>query len=189
MALSAGRLLDVEFTDIKSGFRIRHTPDCTYVDIYLFDTLSSGAGYTAAISDMPAELFDETRKTLTECKNNCDCACQECLKHFWNQQKQIYLNRGIGLWLLDWISYNKLPDPINYSAQKELFAPMQSLLKPFYNVSCNNNMIKINNSNVYVYPAMWNKYSSEIPNETISISDKLLKDSLPEAFNMITDKL
>ena len=189
MALSAGRLLDVEFTDIKSGFRIRHTPDCTYVDIYLFDNLSSGAGYSAAIADMPAELFDETRKTLSECKNNCDSACQECLKHFWNQQKQIYLNRGIGLWLLDWISYNKLPDPINYSAQKELFAPMQSLLKPFYNVSCNNNMIKINNSNVYVYPAMWNKYSSEIPNETISISDKLLKDSLPEAFNMITDKL
>ena len=189
MALSAGRILDVEFTDIKSGFRIRYNSNYTYIDIYLFDNLSSGAGYSAAIADMPDKLFDEARKILNECKNNCDTACQECLKHFWNQQKQLYLNRTLGVWLLDWIYYNKLPDPIEQSAQKILFEPMSSLLNPFYNIFHGENNIQVENKPIYVYPAMWNRYSNKIPKGSISIPDKLLKDSLPEAFGIIIDML
>lgn len=188
MALSAGKLLDVEFTDIKAGYRIRYTTDYTYVDVYLFDNLSSGAGYSSAVADMPIKLFDEIRKTLIECKNNCDTACQDCLKHFWNQQKQMYLNRNMGLWLLDWICYNKLAEPIDLDTQKIIAEPLLFLLQQSsYKIDVENMLI--NKQRLYVYPAMWNDYNNQIPKNTISISDKLLKDSLPEAFNIVMSKL
>lgn len=62
MVLAAGRLLDVEFNEIKSGYRLRYTPETTYVDIYLFDSLSSGAGYSAEVANKVDELLNETKK-------------------------------------------------------------------------------------------------------------------------------
>ena len=40
--LAASRTLDVDFTDIKGGHRIHGTEDTAFVDIYIYDSLSSG---------------------------------------------------------------------------------------------------------------------------------------------------
>lgn len=80
MVLAGGRLLDIEFNDIKSGYRIRYASGVTYIDVFLFDSLSSGAGYCAALADRTQELFMETRKVLSKCQASCDRACHECLK-------------------------------------------------------------------------------------------------------------
>lgn len=35
MVLAAGHLLDVEFSDLKSGYRLRFEPEKTHIDIYI----------------------------------------------------------------------------------------------------------------------------------------------------------
>lgn len=190
MALSAGKLLDIDFTDIKSGFRIRYGEDMVYADVFLFDNLSSGAGYSSEIAERSKELFDVTKETLMTCKNNCESACQECLKHFWNQSLKIPLNRKLGMDLLTWLIDGKLHSEISLTEQRQLFSPVAKLLEPNYKTIIENNSIKIVGDSVfeiYIYPAMWSKNDFRIPKGSVSISDKMLKDSLPEAYKQISE--
>lgn len=84
MTLAGGRLLDIEFSEIKSGYRLRYSPSDrkTFVDIFLFDSLSSGAGYCSALAEKTRELMSEARKVLSTCSAECDSACHECLMHY-----------------------------------------------------------------------------------------------------------
>lgn len=50
--LAASRYLDVEYTDLSVGHRIRKVNNMTLVDIYLYDNLSSGAGYAFRLADV-----------------------------------------------------------------------------------------------------------------------------------------
>lgn len=188
MTLSAGRLLDIEFTDIKNGYRIRYNNNMAYVDIFLFDNLSSGAGYSSAVADRAYELFEYTRETLKTCKNNCDSACQECLKHFYNQRTHSKLNRKLGLSLLEWLCSGKMDDEICVQKQLKMLIPMAKLLSPTYKIEIANNRIILSGEQereLYIYPAMWNTNDEHIPISSIAISDKILKDSLPEAYRQM----
>jgi len=187
-SLSAGRLLDVEFTDIKNGFRIRQSDDCVYADIYLFDNLSSGAGYSTTIAERSAELLEETRKTLSECKSNCDTACQDCLKHFWNQNVKYPLNRMLGLDLLNWIVSGLTPHEFTAEEQNDIFRPLAELLKNNHNITTNS-VISIDENNVYIYPCMWNINDPRVPKGTIALSDRLINHSLPEAYRQLSNQL
>ncbi len=86
MVLAAGRLLDIEFNEVRSGYRLRYSEKIAYVDIFLFDSLSSGAGYSSEIANRVNELLNRTNEILRNCK--CDSSCHECLNHFWNQRVQ-----------------------------------------------------------------------------------------------------
>ena len=57
LALAASRVLDVEFSDMKSGYRIRAVGNSIYADIYLYDSLSSGAGYAGRVSKFIDSVF------------------------------------------------------------------------------------------------------------------------------------
>ena len=42
---------------------------------------------------------------------------------------------------------------------------------------------------IVVYPAMWSRQNSRIPNNVVAVSDKLLKYALPKADSVIRDQL
>lgn len=62
IVLAASQLLDIDFKDIQSGYRIRNSKGKYFIDIYLFDSLSSGAGYSSMLTNCLKELFELTRK-------------------------------------------------------------------------------------------------------------------------------
>lgn len=119
MVLAAGQLLDVEFSDLKGGYRLRNDKDKVFVDIFLFDSLSSGAGYSSMLAGRLHDLLDQTEMVL-KCKNNCSTACHDCLKHFWNQRVQDILDRHAAKQLLDWAKKEKMADIIPYDRQCNL---------------------------------------------------------------------
>ena len=186
MTLAGGRLLDIEFSEIKSGYRLRYSPSerKTFVDVFLFDSLSSGAGYCSALAEKTRELMEETRKVLNSCSADCDSACHECLMHYWNQRVHSLLDRFAALELLDWCEKSILPEELSYDQQDKLLTPLNALGADFRIIGDGKKHYIHKNGKkrrIYAYPAMWSEFSDLLPEDAISLSDKMLKYALPQA--------
>ena len=195
MVLAAGQLLDVEFNDLKGGYRLRYALDKVCVDIFLFDSLSSGAGYSSMLAGRISDLMKKTYKIL-ECKNHCATACHDCIKHYWNQRVQNLLDRHLAKQLLDWSKNKKMANPIIYDRQVALIKGIKeiaSLEEAGVDIVFESNKIYGlkggRKTEIYVYPAMWNTDNKMIPNGAIPISDKLIVNSMPYAYSVIRNSL
>lgn len=195
MVLAAGQLLDVEFNDLKGGYRLRYSPDKVCVDIFLFDSLSSGAGYSSMLAGRITDLMEETYKVL-ECKNHCATACHDCLKHYWNQRVQNLLDRHLAKQLLDWSKNKRMANPISYERQLTLIQgikEMACLEDAGFDIIFEREKIygikDGRKTEIYVHPAMWNKEDKMIPDGAIAISDKEILNSMPHAYAIIRNSL
>lgn len=192
MVLAAGSLLDIEFNDLKGGYRLRYNEDKVYIDIFLFDSLSSGAGYSSMLTDKIPGLIQETYHLL-KCNSHCSSACHDCLKHYWNQRVHNKLDRHAAKQLLDWCVYGKLADSIPFDRQLKLISGIQetALLDADFSIIESSEKLWVVNEEkryeLYVYPAMWAKSNGLIPNGSICVSDKMLLNAMPYAYSIIRD--
>jgi hypothetical protein len=185
LLLAASRTLDIEFTDLNGGQRIHRADDKVFVDIYLYDSLSSGAGYSSGLLDRTTAVLSETQKLLQECK--CDTACHDCLKHYWNQRIQSTLNRHNALDLLNWGMYGNLPNELTLDNQVHLIRSLKKRLElegeGIEIVRDTTGLIIKSTSNIHklvVYPAIYNR--RRIEKDIIYVSDLELKNALPTFF-------
>ncbi|WOF16035.1 DEAD/DEAH box helicase [Methanoplanus sp. FWC-SCC4] len=189
LLLAASRNLDIDFSELKAGFRIHSNEKNVFIDIYLYDSLSSGAGYSSELLNISLDsIFKSTEETLI-CPSNCESACHNCLKHYWNQNHQDKLDRFAALDLLYWGMKNKLPKGLTQDKQKELLMPLIERLKNYNPEIClietENGLYVSNNKlkkKIIIYPAM---YKLQDNTETIYLSDRLVKRNLPLAYNMV----
>ena len=186
--LAASRTLDIEFTDLNGGHRIHRADDKVYVDIYLYDSLSSGAGYSSGLLDMTKDVLFETKRLLQECM--CDSACHDCLKHYWNQRVQNTLNRYNALGLLNWGIYGDLPNELTLDEQAHLIRPLQNRLELELDGiqivrDTTGFVIKtpLKTQKLVVYPAIRNQNRME--KGVMYVSDLELRNALPTFFTFI----
>lgn len=191
LKLAASRVLDIEFNDIKVGFRIRYYVTEVYVDIFLYDSLSSGAGYAFRVAKCLDELFKATNDLLTNC--SCESACHDCLKNFWNRRQQGILNRNEAYELLTWITKGKMANLYSVKEQKELLKPLENTMR----MDDKNSKVDIQGDKIIilykgrkrrglVIPTMYNKCYFGSRDTDIIISDKIIRYALPKAYEIIT---
>lgn len=187
--LSACKKLDIEFTELVSGYRVRRGPLMSYVDIYLYDSLSSGAGYAVSVAGVISELLAEIKELLSSC--DCNASCSKCLKHYRNQYVHGMLDRFAGLELLDWGINGKKATSINDEEQKKLIIPLVGILKGNgIEVVIKQDSIFVKGSRsrkrLVIYPAMWNE-----PRDLnkIYVSDAYVKIAKPYAIRKIISEL
>lgn len=190
MTLAGGRLLDIEFNEIKSGYRLRYSPENqkAFIDIFLFDSLSSGAGYCSALAKRTDELMKRTRDILEDCPAACDSACHECLMHYWNQRVHGLLDRHAALDLINWCRNSELPTALSYKVQDELLKPLNALGAEFHIIGDGYKHYvksKDRQREIIAYPAMWNEKNPLLAANAIAISDKYLKYALPKVDSII----
>ena len=181
LRLAASKCLDVDFTELVAGFRLRSSRGGTFVDIYLYDSLSSGAGYSAAAANNINEILHETHKLLTDC--TCKSACSKCLKHFRNQFVHGLLDRHAAAQLLEWARTGEPAVALSIEEQQELLHPITSILSSKgLDIDFKQDQISGTCSGyakeVVVYPAMWVKPYKD---NTVFISDAILKHAKPYA--------
>ena len=125
LALAASLELDVEFNDMRSGFRIRTAGGQLYADVYLYDSLSSGAGYARRVTD----FIEDVMLKMEEIMKGCDCpkACPNCLQHFGNQREKENLDRYVGIDFLRFVRDGDLKSKLTKEEQQVHFVELNKI--------------------------------------------------------------
>lgn len=189
LRLAACQELDIEFTELVTGYRVRHNRNGDFVDIYLYDSLSSGAGYAVSIESSIQKLLAKTKELLSGC--TCDSACHKCLKHYRNQYIHSVLDRNAALELLAWGEAGVRAPAIPVHKQQYLLKSLEQILQiSGIHMDIQTTPILAEGpfckKKVVVYPAMWNKPIAE---DTIYVSDSNLRYAKPYAVKSIADNL
>jgi hypothetical protein len=88
------RVLDIETSDIGvsgRGVTTRRSVIDSNVEIVLFDKTPGGAGFVKEGFENWEQVVQEAYKVCDEC--NCESACYDCLKDYYNQSAHEHLNR------------------------------------------------------------------------------------------------
>lgn len=189
LRLSASEYLDVEFTELVTGYRLRTGVNGAFIDIYLYDSLSSGAGYAVSIADDVDIILDKIKTLLIGC--SCNDACHNCLKHYRNQYVHGSLDRFAALDLLNWGVSGTVREDFSLTQQKKMIHPLHNILGlSGFNIKYDdNNMYVTNgrrNKQLVIYPAMCVE-----PKEKgkLFVSDGYIKYAKPYAVQKIIDEL
>ena len=197
LALSASGELDIEFNDLKSGYRIRYGENCIYADIYLYDSLSSGAGYSNRVADLIDNVLDKVEERLVSC--DCDSSCPNCIRHFWNQSVHENLDRKAGLQLLKWVRNGEIQTDLSKDEQQKYLAIIDTIIKlqydnrfgitenegdSYFSVNIDGNVRPIK-----VYPAMCAVSSIKNDDNAILVPDRLFKVAISNAWKIVREAL
>jgi hypothetical protein len=78
-------------------------------EIFLYDTLSGGAGFASQLVDKGLEPFRRALDLMRKCPDGCDASCYRCLRSFKNKFEHGLLDRHVGAELLAYLLDGKLP--------------------------------------------------------------------------------
>jgi Domain of unknown function (DUF1998) len=99
MAKAACRMLEIEAGEMLAEYRPAFTQAgaaSLEVEVFIYDTLSGGAGFSTQLASRAGELFGLTLLVLSECPECCDASCYRCLRTFRNKIDHGLLDRKLG---------------------------------------------------------------------------------------------
>lgn len=108
MHLAASRYLDIDIDELSAGFRIIPGANLR-ADIFLFDTLSGGAGYADQAGKELKNVLSVMEDILSKCPKNCERACYDCIQHYGNQYWHKHLDRSLAMTLLNYLYRGVVP--------------------------------------------------------------------------------
>lgn len=106
LSQAATELLQLEPGEIVAEYRAAVTEQGVHgneAELFLYDTLPGGAGFSQQAAEAPLVLLKEARKLMASCKHGCDRSCYRCLRNFRNRHDHAYLDRHVGIALIDYL--------------------------------------------------------------------------------------
>ena len=104
LAAAACRVLEIEPGEVLAEYRPALTDAGAAgleVELFVYDTLAGGAGFSPQLVSRGEELFEKAFKLLGECPAGCDASCYRCLRNFRNKMDHHLLDRVLGKQLLE----------------------------------------------------------------------------------------
>lgn len=123
LAAAACRLLQIEGSEILAEYRPalnEKGAKGTLVEVFLYDTLAGGAGFSPQMVPRAKALFEKAQEILEECPGECDVSCYRCLRSFRNKLDHGLLDRFVGAQLLRHVVEGGTPDFAKERAIKSL---------------------------------------------------------------------
>ena len=99
-------LLELEPAELQAEYRPALTEAGQAgqeAEIYIYDTLSGGAGFSRHVNDLGVQLFHRALEILNDCPENCDRSCYRCLRSYKNKFEHDQLDRFLGATLLQYM--------------------------------------------------------------------------------------
>jgi hypothetical protein len=126
----------VDFTEFSAGYRLINQSGggaSIAAEIYMFDTLSGGAGYSERVGDAMEELLRDYVRRVLACDDEhgqgCDRSCYRCLRHYYNQYYHTKLDRHLAMDLLALILDGKAPQDSPVAEQESLLKGLKVMLE------------------------------------------------------------
>lgn len=120
-------VLDIDYNEISGGWRPRiKSEKNSSIEMFFYDNLSSGAGYSSLIDSNLDNVLDTARIILSECE--CSRSCKNCLDNYWNQRNHYLFDRQLGLQLLNYAQYGQLPSEYNLYDKEIYLEPLKKLI-------------------------------------------------------------
>lgn len=115
LAKAACQLLDIEPGEIMAEYRPALTKDSAgrdglQAEIFLYDTLPGGAGFSTQAARLGVALFQRASDLLKGCPEQCDSSCYRCLRSFKNKIEHHLLDRHVGSELVEYLLSGKIPE-------------------------------------------------------------------------------
>jgi uncharacterized OB-fold protein len=104
--------LELEANELQAEYRPALTPLGPVgreAEIYIYDTLPGGAGFSKRVGEIGLPVFKDALKLLEECPDNCDRSCYRCLRSYKNKFEHELLDRHLGASLLRFVLYDDTP--------------------------------------------------------------------------------
>lgn len=204
LAASRHKQLDLDPAEFGSGFRILPAigEDAQTLDLFLYDTLSGGAGYAEVAANNLNDILTATLELLEGCE--CDTSCTDCLNHFHNQHIQSRLDRKLGASLLRYAIYGEVPCCSSPAMQVDKMSQLrasleldgfQSLEKGIQEAPL---IVCLNGRTVALgsYPGLIDRpdFKHEVckaknVDEHLAVNEYLLRSNLPEAHQKVRNIL
>lgn len=127
LTLSVARVLDVDSREVNAGFRFGNDGKSEFADVFLYDTLSGGAGYALEAGKVFELVFKEAVNLMDAC--TCSASCEKCLRHYGNRFHHPNLDRFLGLDLARYILEGTVPDELGSAQQQEVLIPLVEMLE------------------------------------------------------------
>jgi len=192
LVLGIGRALDIDIREINAGFRFQPVRDENFADIFVYDTLSGGAGYAT----QAGEAIDSVILLARELLENCDCSssCDKCLRHYGNRFHHSTLDRFIALDLLNYLLDGVLPEVQPIEDQRVMLSPLATMLElAGWDVSGSNTVPVIATNregrtiNLHLFPSLVRPehYGFEPDNSTFAFTAYELSRDLPGAYGVL----
>lgn len=112
LTIAATARFEIEANELQAEFR----PALTQwggrgreAEIYIYDLLSGGAGFTQQVSQLGREIFELSLDRLENCPANCEESCYRCLRSFRNRFEHAHLDRHVGASLLRYLLDGTVP--------------------------------------------------------------------------------
>ncbi|QIE57009.1 DUF1998 domain-containing protein [Pikeienuella piscinae] len=127
LAKAACLMLEIEPGELMAEYRPALTPAGSSgleAEIFLYDTLPGGAGFSSQVAERGLELFELALKHLQTCPENCDASCYRCLRSFKNKFEHSHLDRHVGAELISYLLTGAQPQfhPARIKSSTELLA-------------------------------------------------------------------
>ena len=78
-------------------------------EIYLYDTLPGGAGFSQRVGSLGLSVFEDALAILEDCPEDCDRSCYRCLRNYRNKLEHDLLDRQVGASLLKYLIRGSYP--------------------------------------------------------------------------------
>lgn len=173
MKLATSRILDISYNDLTIGTRTRSNGMKKYIDIYFYDSLSSGAGYSTQIEDFLDEIFNDTLNILSNYDDYDIC-------NFWNQRIQGFFNKKLAYDFLIYVTKNELPNDFSETETQAITLPLVNIL-----INENKNSCEILGNSLIIEGIKYLIFPAFKKNTNKSISDFEILEELPSLVERI----
>lgn len=197
ISICACHELDIDPREINSGYRFIRMGKDIFADVFIYDTLSGGAGYSKMAGEIIQDVLISAKKMLEGCK--CDSSCHECLRHYGNRMNHAELDRLLALDLLHYVADGLPPPVFSNKDQRKSLRPVKEMLEmdgfivaegraASYIVSKNNIKVEIGS-----YPSLLDPSESKIlkpQDKGVLLFNKYQLDKdMPGVFAVIAERL